>query len=162
PKRRRGEMGSAVAISGDTVVASASGAVHVFVRSADLWQYQANLKDVFTIGNAGGFPGVITLAMSGNTVVVGNGWDDGSGTGVNPVVDDDAPFSGAAYVFRRTGSVWIQEAYLKASNTGTRDDFGWAVAVAGNTIVVGASGESGSGTGVNPSSNENAPGAGAA
>ena len=46
--------------------------------------------------------------------------------------------SGAAYVFVRNGTAWSQQAYLKASNTAVGADFGYAVAVSGGTVVVGA------------------------
>ena len=39
--------------------------------------------------------------------------------------------AGAAYVFVRSGTSWSQEAYLKASNTDCRDDFGMSVAAVG-------------------------------
>jgi len=55
--------------------------------------------------------------------------------------------AGAAYVFLRTGTTWAQQAYLKASNTGATDQFGVSVAIAGDTIVVGANLESSNGTG---------------
>ena len=46
-------------------------------------------------------------------------------TGVNGnQSDNSATNSGAAYVFVRSGTTWSQQAYLKASNTGARDDFG--------------------------------------
>jgi hypothetical protein len=41
-------------------------------------------------------------------------------------------------VFRRTGTEWQQEAYLKASNTGAYDEFGSSVALWGDTLAVGA------------------------
>src|SRR5204863_299837 len=62
--------------------------------------------------------------------------------------DDSLPGAGAAYVFVRTGSTWAQQAYLKASNPGQLDGFGGAVALAGDTLAVGATGESSSATGV--------------
>ncbi len=52
--------------------------------------------------------------------------------------NNSAADSGAAYVFTRTGGVWSQQAYLKASNTDASDQFGLAVAVSGDTVVVGA------------------------
>jgi hypothetical protein len=52
--------------------------------------------------------------------------------------DDSAPDSGAVYVFRRTDTTWQQEDYLKASNTGAGDNFGWSVALSGDTLAVGA------------------------
>jgi len=62
--------------------------------------------------------------------------------------DDSAHESGAAYVFHRNGTTWSQQAYLKASNTGSQDYFGEALAAAGDTVVVGARTEDSSATGV--------------
>jgi hypothetical protein len=78
-----------------------------------------------------------------NTVVVGAPGEASSTSGVALDTDgsnDDAPGAGAAYVFERdelTGD-WAQTAYLKASNTNAGDRFGFAVAIHGDTIVVGA------------------------
>ena len=55
--------------------------------------------------------------------------------------DNSAPLAGAAYVFMRDGTTWSQQAYLKASNTGSRDFFGREVAVEGDTILVAAGAE---------------------
>ena len=44
----------------------------------------------------------------------------------------------AYHDFVRSGDAWIQQAYLKASNTGGGDYFGNAVAISGDTVVVGA------------------------
>ncbi len=81
--------------------------------------------------------------------------EDGSATGVNGIPDNGAASSGAAYVFVREGGVWSQQAYLKASNTDMGDGFGSAVAISGNTIVVGATGEGSSVSGVNGDQNNN-------
>ena len=102
------------------------------------------------------------MAVSGDTVVVGAFGEDGSGTGVNPADNDSAIESGAAYVFVRSGGAWSQQAYLKASNTGVLDQYGNSVAVSGETVVVGAATEDGSGTGVNPPDNNDADNSGAA
>ena len=63
--------------------------------------------------------------------------------------------SGAAYVFVRSSGTWVQQAYLKASNTGASDSFGESVAVSGDTIVVGAVLEDSNATGVNGNQNDN-------
>jgi hypothetical protein len=55
-----------------------------------------------------------------------------------------------------------QQAYLKASNTGAGDGFGWSAAVSGDTVVIGSPLEDSSTTGVNSGSNESATDAGAA
>ena len=52
------------------------------------------------------------------------------------------------YVFSRSGVVWSQQAYLKASNTDGGDNFGFSVALSGETLAVGASGERSNATGV--------------
>ncbi len=44
-------------------------------------------------------------------------------------------------MFLRTGTTWNQQAYLKAPNAETSDDFGLSVAISGNTIVIGAESE---------------------
>ncbi len=48
-----------------------------------------------------------------------------------------------------------QQAYLKASNTNAADDFGWSVAISGDTLVVGAFREDSAATGVNGNQNDN-------
>ena len=105
-----------------------------------------------------------SVAISGDTIVVGAIVEDSSATGVNGNQDDNsASDAGAAYVFQRSGSTWSQQAYLKASNTDASDYFGVSVAISGDTIVVGASGEGSSATGVNGNQDDNsASAAGAA
>ena len=66
-------------------------------------------------------------------------------------------------MFTRSGSTWSQQAYLKASNTGAGDRFGDSVAIAGDTLVVGATSEASNATGVNGNQSDNsASGSGAA
>jgi hypothetical protein len=78
--------------------------------------------------------------------------EDSSATGINGnQADNSAANSGAVYVFTRTATTWAQQAYLKASHTGADDRFGPRVALSanGSTLVVGASAEDSSATGVN-------------
>ena len=174
-------FGSAVAISGDTLVVGArgegsnatgvngnqadnsapgSGAAYVFIRSGTTWSQQAYLKASST-GASDHFG--CAAAISGDTLVVGALDEDSSATGVNGnASDNSASSSGAGYVFTRSGTTWSQQAYLKASNTNNNDRFGSGVAVAGDTIAVGAYGESSSATGLNGNQWDNsAPGSGA-
>jgi hypothetical protein len=103
-----------------------------------------------------------SVAVSGDTVVVGANLEDSCTTGVNSTPNELALDSGAAYVFTRSGTTWSQQAYLKASNTGASDQFGAMVAVSGDTVVVGAYGEDSSTTGVDSTPNEDGDRAGAA
>src|SRR4030095_4110165 len=90
------------------------------------------------------------VGISGDTVVVSANAEDSSATGVNGnQVDNSLTAAGAVYVFTRSGTTWSQQAYLKASNTGGSDQFGDAVAISGDTVVVGAPTEAKHATGVN-------------
>jgi hypothetical protein len=161
-------FGSAVAISGDTMVVGApnecsnaagvngnqtsesalqAGAAYVFVRNGNTWTQQAYLK----ASNTGAYDSFgWSVAISGDTIVVGAHLEDSDSTTVNGSgSNNNAANAGAAYVFTRSGVAWTQQAYLKASNAEPADLFGVAVAVSGDTVVVGASREGSSATGVN-------------
>ena len=80
-----------------------------------------------------------SVAVSGDTAIVGASTESSSATGVNgDESDNSAGGAGAAYVFVRNGVTWSQQAYLKASNTEMQDRFGISVAIDGDTGVVGA------------------------
>src|SRR5262245_36866070 len=69
----------------------------------------------------------LSVAISGDTMVVGAIYESSNATGVNGNQNDNSlPASGAAYVFVRNGTTWSQQAYLKASNPGMNDYFGYA------------------------------------
>jgi len=70
----------------------------------------------------------ISVAIFGDTAVIGAYVDDHAG-GVN---------AGAAYVFVHAGGMWTEQAKLTASDAAADDGFGIAVAVSGDTAVVGA------------------------
>jgi hypothetical protein len=71
--------------------------------------------------------------------------------------------AGAGYVLRRTATGWEPEAYLKATNADPSDLFGYAVGIAGDTVVLGAPQESSDARGVNGDKfNNRAPSSGAA
>ncbi len=144
------DFGFAVAIDGDTIVVGASGeesgtgdpndnsrtdsgAAYVFVRNGTTWSQQAYLKpsnpDISDLAGR-------SVAVSGDTIVIG-AYNEDSGNPTNPN-DNSASNAGAAYVFVRNGTTWSQQAYLKAANAGAEDLFGRSVAIAGDTIVVGA------------------------
>jgi hypothetical protein len=122
------------------------GAVHVFRKTGAIWGHEAALApqapdptDAF--GHA--------VALAGDLLVVGAPLEDSSSRRIDEGQDDDtASASGAAYVFRKDGASWVQDAYLKASNTDAADRFGSSVAIAGDLVAVGAIGESSSAPGI--------------
>ena len=152
---QRQERSSATGVNGDQADNSKqnAGAVYVFTRTGGVWTQQAYLK----ASNTDAWDGFGTsVALEGDTLVVGAPFESSNATGVNGnEADNSAPHSGAAYVFTRTGGVWTQQAYLKASNTDAEDNFGIAVTLAGETLAVGALQESSNATGVNGNQADN-------
>jgi hypothetical protein len=101
--------------------ASGAGAAYVFVRSGTTWSQQAYLKaSQVNVGDNFGR----SVAVSGDTVVVGANGEDSSTTGTSSTPNESAAFAGAAYVFVRSGTAWSQQAYLKASQVTSGDQFG--------------------------------------
>ena len=55
--------------------------------------------------------------------------------------DDGGSSAGSAYVFQRSGTSWVQQAKLTASDAAGRDQFGSSISISGDTIVAGAKGD---------------------
>ncbi len=129
--------------------AGGSGAVYVYRRTGITWTREAFIKASNT-GPTDAFGLTTALSDDGSVLAVGAWLEDGSGTGVDPASDEGARDSGAAYVYRRVGGAWQFDAYLKATNPGPDDRFGWRVAVSGDgdTLAVGAYLEDGSAAGI--------------
>lgn len=138
-----GYFGDSVAIDGDTIVVGAfqknwgvmAGAAYVFVWDGDSWESQARLTA--PDGDYADYFGV-EVDISGDTIVIGAKQDN------DPVMGADA---GSAYVFTRTGSTWSLQQKLTASDGAISDWFGVDVAVQGDTVLVGASGDDDNGSG---------------
>lgn len=171
---RADEFGWSVDIAGDTIVIGAIneqseatgvngdqnnndgfkvGAAYVFTRSGTTWSQQAYLKsNTDTFQNFGS-----SVAIFGNTVVVGAPSESSNATGVDGDPSNNSlTAAGAAYVFTRNGTNWSHQAYLKASNTDNGDHFGVSLAISDNTLVIGANDEESSATGVNDDQSSNA------
>ena len=162
------EGSSAAGLNGDQSDNSAphAGAVYVFMRSSGEWSQEAYLKASNTRSYSYfGFSS--SLSGDGNTLAVGAFGETSASKGINGNQDDTSlKDAGAVYLFTRdNGSAWTQEAYIKASNTGQEDFFGYPVSLdaGGNTLAVGAHWESSAANGIdNDESDDSAPGSGAA
>jgi hypothetical protein len=143
------ESSAATGVNGDQTnnsASSSSGAVYVFTRTGGAWTQQAYVKASNT--NAVDFFGW-SVALDGDSLAVGAIQEDSAATGVGGnQTNNSATDSGAVYLFTRTGGVWSQQAYVKASNTEAGDQFGTSVALAGDTLAVGAISEDSAATGV--------------
>ncbi len=130
------ELGSSVFIRGGTVIlgapqdhvgASWAGSAYVFVRTSSGWVQEARLTaDVpryhARFGNS--------VTFDEDTAVIGARGDPHAG-----------PYSGAAYVFVRSGSGWVQQAKLTRIGAGANEGFGASVSLSGDTALIGAPGQ---------------------
>ncbi|MGK3992648.1 FG-GAP repeat protein [Sorangium sp. So ce1024] len=130
------QFGCSVAVSGDTALIGArqdddagtdSGSVYVFTRAGSEWTQRTKLTP---LDPAAGDNFGHAVALSRETALIGAYQDDDLGTN-----------SGSAYVFTGAGNAWSQEAKLRPLDDGVAaddDNFGFAVALSGDTAVIGA------------------------
>ncbi len=125
------KFGYSVAISGDTALVGAygqnseRGMVYVFVRTGTIWTLQARLSDdMGAMGDRFGY----SVALSGDTALVGSYLDD-----IGAKVDQ-----GSAFLFTRSGTTWSYGTRLVAQDGEAGDNFGYSVALDGDTALIGA------------------------
>ncbi|WP_444927882.1 histidine kinase [Microbulbifer sp. TRSA002] len=134
-----------------------AGAVYIFTQEDEVWTQQAYLK----ASNADTFDRFgtsVSLSADGDTLAVGADSEDSGATGANGEQDDNsAENSGAVYVFSREDEAWLQQAYIKASNTDLGDFFGATVSLSADsqTLAVGANHESSSSSDINGDQSDN-------
>jgi hypothetical protein len=162
------QVGSALA--GTSATVAISGLLHSKVNAAyivkacntsgcgsetvaitpDLAQAVAYIKASNT-GSSDRFGASVALSADGLTLAVGAPGESSAATGINGDQSDNSALSaGAVYVFTRSGSAWVQQDYIKASNTGVGDAFGTDVSLSrrGDTLAVSAVGEDSSARGI--------------
>ena len=113
-----------IGATGDDDNGADAGAAYVFIRVGTVWSFQQKLLagDGAT-GDSFGY----SVSLSGDTAVIGSPYDD-----------DVGAYTGSAYVFVRSGSVWTQQAKILPSGAAAGDYIGDAVFVSGDTLFVGA------------------------
>ncbi|MCP4127705.1 MAG: hypothetical protein GY753_11655, partial [Gammaproteobacteria bacterium] len=125
-------FGDSVCISGDYAVVGArwdddngtsSGSAYIFKKDGDDWNQQ--IKLTAGDGAAGDYFGM-SVSISGDYAVIGAFGDDDNGTS-----------SGSAYIFKRDGTDWNQQAKLTAGDGAAYDDFGYSVSISGDYVIVG-------------------------
>jgi hypothetical protein len=123
-------------LSGDTAFIGApfdddngtnSGSAYVFTRTGTTWTQQQKL--LASDGAKGDQFSYYGISLDGDTAIIGANHDDDMGAN-----------SGSAYVFTRTGTTWTQQQKLLASDGAAGDDFGFNIALSGNTALIGADG----------------------
>jgi len=126
-------FGRSVAISGDYIIVGTpchdpqgkganAGSAYIFKKAdnAETWTLTEKLtaSDGASSDNFG-----YSVAISGNYAIVGAPYNA-------------EPSTGSAYIFKRDGSNWAQQAKLTA-NYGA-EELGWSVAISGDYAIVGA------------------------
>ncbi len=134
-------FGLSVSISGDYAVVgarhdddngSSSGSAYAFKRTGTTWDQEAHL--LASDGASSDFFGS-SVSISGDYVVVGAFQNN-----------DNGFYSGSAYVFKRNGTTWDQEAKLLPSDGAELDGFGISVSISSDYAVVGAWGNDDNGS----------------
>jgi len=131
-------IGYSVAIDGDWIVSggpgyggalNGTGAAWVFHRQGTEWSQHAHIvaADAAEQDNFGW-----SVDISGDRVIIGSILDDG---------DDGVVDQGSAYIYARTGAVWVQQAKLRTGDYAQiTTTFGRAVAIEGDLAYVGGQG----------------------
>ena len=148
-------VGLAATGAGQAPARSSPTAARAASRSA--WKQVAYVKASNPSAGAQ-FGYAVALSSDGRTLAVGSQMEESAATGVNGNQNDHSMFSaGAVYVYARTGDRWAQQAYVKASNPGADDQFGFAVALSadGNTLAVSAPYEDSAATGIDGNQADN-------
>ena len=138
--RAADEFGWSGAISGDWMVVSApfhdrngpqSGAAYVYKRSGEIW---AEHQQLLAFDGQPNDWFARRVAMDGDTLIATAPFAD---------LGEDLNDAGALYVFEREGDSWQQSAKLTGTPAQDGQLFGWSAAIEGDTIVVGANGDTG-------------------
>jgi hypothetical protein len=118
-----------VALLDDTALLGCDPVSSVFVRNGSSWSEQATLNVSTGLASFSGFGSAV--ALGGDTALVGAPNDTVESGGVTQQ-------RGAAYLFTRVGSAWTQRSKLSDADGSADDHFGFAVALSGAEILVGA------------------------
>lgn len=116
----------------------------------------------FKASNTGGndiYGSAVALSGDGETLAVSAKQEDSNSPGINgDESNNSSANSGAVYLYRKSNSIWIKQAYIKPNVVNNDDEFGRAVALSrdGNTLVVTAPNEDSNASGVNGDDTNNA------
>ena len=149
-----------------------AGAVYIFTRTGNEWNQQAYIKASNTgeisqgeaFGDGDQFGTAMTLSDNGNVLAVSSITEDSGSPGIDgDQADNSTRSAGAVYIFRRDGDNWSQTSYIKPTNPGEGDYFGYALSLAadGHRLAVGSYDEGGSLAANNEQQDDDLDGAGA-
>jgi hypothetical protein len=121
-------FGQAVAIEGNYAAVSSTnssaGCVYIFERSGNTWTQQAK---IIAADGVGGDDFGCSVSLSGDRIIVGARLDD-VGANTN---------QGSAYIYKRNGTIWTQEAKLAGISGAANDELGQSVCINGDYAIAG-------------------------
>jgi uncharacterized protein (DUF2345 family) len=126
------QIGVSVSLSGDYAIVGAAGdndtkgSAYIFKRDGETWTERAKLTGSDCDSNA--YFGV-SVSLSGDYAIVGAAGDNDT--------------KGSAYIFKRNGETWTEQAKLTGSDCDSNVWFGESVSLSGDYVIVGASGDDG-------------------
>ena len=130
-----GNFGCSVSIDGDYAIVGAmsaanSGAAYIFKRDGTSWVEEAKL-----LASDGGIYDRFgrSVSIDGEYAIIGASEDD----------NENGDRAGSAYVFKRNGTIWYEQAKLLASDGDVMDYFGYCVSLNGDYAVIGAAKDDG-------------------
>lgn len=137
----------------------ASGAAYIYQFSdeTNTWIQEGYLK-ASNPKTANQFGYSLSLSGNGDVLAVGSYLEASLASGINgDQLDTSSPNSGAAYVFKRSASIWAQQSYVKAPKNHADDRFSRALSLdfTGDILAIGAHRESSNAVGINGNGNDN-------
>ncbi len=125
-------FGGSIDISGDYVIVGsvyenwASGAAYIFHYDGNSWDEEAKFtaKDNARQDRFGS-----AVSMDGDYAIVG------------AIEKDKRDGAGSAYIFKREGAAWTEQAKISASDGSAWDFFGISVYISGDYAIIGSTGD---------------------
>ncbi len=117
-----GNAGISLAVFGDLALIGSSSSTVLMQRTAGVW----SLRQTFTSGSA--------VALDGTRILLGASSDRGDGSTATST-------NGAAFIYEPDGGAWVLRQRLTTGNSRGGTGLGNAVAMKGNTLLVGAASE---------------------
>jgi trimeric autotransporter adhesin len=143
-----------------------SGAAYVYSRTNQITTFQQKLKPSPNLINLR-FGASVAVSGDGNTISVGAPGSLDPSIGINPTINETElnisyidgvnsgkkvkPDYGSAYIFVRSDTTWVQQSYIKASNSISDYEFGSCTALSydGSVLAIGSMRESSAAKGIN-------------
>lgn len=137
------EFGQAISLYGDTLAITSTNEikVYVYVRENGIWAKQQVVQPIIIPHFSEGFG--VSIDLYKDTMVVGAETEASGIPGINgDQTDITGPATGAVFMFARNGSIWSEQAFIKASELTSSsilgEFFGRAVAISKDTLAVGS------------------------